>query len=39
MSWEDKAQEVVNKINKFAADEDGWKVAKKTVSETITNLI
>ena len=35
MNWEEKAKEVVNKINKFMADDDGWKLAKKTVRKIL----
>ena len=35
MNWEEKAKEVVNKINKFMADDDGWKLAKKTVCKIL----
>jgi len=32
MEWNARAQQILDKINGYRNDEDGWKVAKKSVS-------
>ena len=37
MNWKEKANELLDKIRSYTKDDDGWKVAKKTVS--LINII
>ena len=32
MEWNARAQQILEKIRKYRNDEDGWKIAKKSVS-------
>jgi hypothetical protein len=34
MEWTARAQQILEKIRRYRSDEDGWKIAKKSVSET-----